>query len=282
MAKPSQPAALFVSLFPSTDAEFVRWVLWHYGIEYEEQPHPPIFQALVARRLAGSAMTLRRAFTADSNAVVTFRRALGTNAAETIAPLWPRDTIANYFEAICADRRLVPPGAQSEVDTWWKDYAYGWGWSVARWCYYYLLPHKPLMMPALAGGRVPPFERTATSLLYPVIARFLRRDMQLSPALAAQDLATIKRWFDRMDPAFARGQRFVSGDTFTLADLLFVSYGGPLVFPEGYGAPLPRIDQLPAAMRPEVEAFRARPTGQYLLRMYALKTSGRAAAQLGV
>jgi len=273
MAASAPAPATFVSLLPSTDAEFVRWVLWHYGIDYVEQPHPPLFQPFAARRVIGRAMSFKRSFSSDSNAVVLFNG----------KTLWPRDTISNYFEANCApDRKLVPAGDESKVATWWQQYAYGWGWSVARWCYYYMLPHKELMMPALAGGAVPPTQRAVVNVLYPVVAAFLRFDLKLSPQLAAQDLATIHQWFDQTDALFNSGQPFLTGSTFTFADLLFVSYGAPIVFPRGYGAPLPTLEQLPPEMQTVVTALRQRPTGQYLLRMYELKTSRKPAASLGV
>lgn len=265
---------MFVSLLPSTDAEFVRWTLWHYGIDYVEQPHPPLFQPFVARRVIGrEKMSFLRSFSSDSNAVVGL----------SDVTLWPRDTISNYFEEYChADRKLILPGDEAQVATWWKQYAYGWGWSVARWCYYYLLPDKRLMMPALAGGDVPWNERVVVNLAYPIVAFFLRSTLKLSPQLAAQDLATIHQWFDQTDAIFASGQPFLTGDRFTMADLLFVGYGAPIVFPRGYGAQLPTLEQLPAEMRPIVEALRARPTGQYLLRMYDLKRSGKPAAAVGL
>ncbi len=255
--------ALFVSLLPSTDAEFTRWTLWHYGIPYVEQPHPPIFQAFAAKRTVGSAMSWKTAFNASSDCIVVCNG----------DKIWPRDAIANYFEARCTpDKKLISPANAPLVAGWWQQYAYGWGWSVARWVYYYLLPEKSLMVPALAGGAVPAGERRVISIGYPLMAAFLRRFMKLSPQLAVQDLAAIHGWFDKMDPVLAK-QPYLTGDRFTFADLLFVGYGAPIVMPDGYGAPLPRIDQLPAPMRTEIEAFRQRPTGQYLLRLYAQRAA---------
>jgi hypothetical protein len=272
MPDPAVAPATFISLLPSTDAEFVRWILFHYGVTYVEQPHPPLFQPFAARRAIGRAMTFRRSFTSDSNAVVLTGD----------ATLWPRDRIADYFEGRCVlDRKLVPPGDEPKVADWWKEYAYGWGWSVARWCYYGMLPDKSLMMPSLAGSTVPATERRVVSLAYPLVAFFLRRDLKLSAQLAVQDLAAIHGWFDKIDALLA-GQPFLTGARFTLADLLFVSYGAPIVFPAGYGAPLPSVEQLPADMRGVVESLRKRPTGQFLLRMYELKTSGQPAGSVGL
>ncbi|MEA3410907.1 MAG: hypothetical protein U9R74_05135 [Pseudomonadota bacterium] len=44
--------------------------------------------------------------------------------------------------------------------------------------------------------------------------------------------------------------------------------------PTEYGAPLPTLEQMPEALRTQVEAFRARPTGQYMLRLYKERRTG--------
>lgn len=253
----------FTSLFPSTDAEFVRWVLWHYGIPYQEHPHAPLFECVAGGLASHGALSLKEWFSDNSNAIVNYNGKI----------LEPRDVIAAYFEAQAApDKKLVPAGMESRVAVWWKEYAFDWGWSVARWVYYYLLQHKELILPSL-DGKTPWYERAFTSAAYPLVAMFLRKDLKLSPELAAQDLANMQQWFDKTDPIFAGGQQFLVGNKMTLADVIFTGYGAPIVFPKGYGAPLPDVSILPAEIRGTVEGFRARPTGQYLLRMYAIKAA---------
>ncbi len=155
---------------------------------------------------------------------------------------------------------------------------YDWGWPVARWAYYELLQDPSLVIPSLAGGAVPSVERTMVRIAYPIVAAFLRRVLDLSRAQAKNDLATVYDWFDALDRHFAEGHKYLLGDRLTLADLLFVGYGAPIVMPDGYGAPLPQLDELPPKVRSVVAQLRARETGRYLMRMYSEVPARRVSA----
>ena len=58
------------------------------------------------------------------------------------------------------------------------------------------------------------------------------------------------------------------GDRLSAADLALATLCAPAVLPAEYRGPLPTIDELPPPMRDEVEAFRARPAGAFVLRLF--------------
>ena len=68
----------FTSLFPSTDAEFVRWVLWHYGVRYEEHPNAPLFECVAGGLASHGTLSLKEWFSDNSNAVAEFNESNNT------------------------------------------------------------------------------------------------------------------------------------------------------------------------------------------------------------
>jgi glutathione S-transferase len=77
-----------------------------------------------------------------------------------------------------------------------------------------------------------------------------------------------------MDALLADGRTYLTGATLTFADITFASLGALAVLPPEYpgnrlGGPRLTIDDITdPAWRAEVERFRARPSGQFILRLY--------------
>ena len=72
----------------------------------------------------------------------------------------------------------------------------------------------------------------------------------------------------------ADGRRYLTGATLTFADITFASLGALAVLPPEYpgarlaGRRLALEDVTDPAWRREIEDFRARPAGQFILRLY--------------
>jgi glutathione S-transferase len=74
--------------------------------------------------------------------------------------------------------------------------------------------------------------------------------------------------FKDVDGRLDDGRRFLVGERFTAADLTFAALAAPVLFPTGYRAAYPALDDVPAAMRDEVLRLRDTAAGRFALRLY--------------
>ena len=84
----------------------------------------------------------------------------------------------------------------------------------------------------------------------------------------ARSFAKVNAVFDDVGAALADGRRYLAGDRFTAADLAFASLAAPALLPDGYAKWIGGLDEMPPAMRAQVEAWRATPAGQFGVRLY--------------
>jgi cytochrome P450 len=88
--------------------------------------------------------------------------------------------------------------------------------------------------------------------------------------------ADLNAVFDQVENKLADGRRFLTGQTFTAADLALAAMAGAALVAAECGAQIRALDQLPPARRAEIEALRARPAWQYILLMYREERPPRA------
>jgi len=139
-----------------------------------------------------------------------------------------------------------------------------------------LRPARP--DPALVGNRGAPRPRLATRAAAgpatPLLRFAVRRMLGVTPARAARALERTREAFGRVDTLLADGRRYLAGDAPSFADITFASLAALAVLPPEYGGRAIEgrrlaIEELEPDWRAEVEAFRARPAGQFVLRLYA-------------
>lgn len=242
-----------VTFPPSSDSEVGRWALRHYGVDFDEEPNaPPFFLAAVAFR-GGRKFPL-----------------LLTNE---ITAHGARPIINYYEHLVDTDRKLIPNEFKAEIEEAFQTYNKTMGFSTVRWAYTHLLPRKSIMIRPLSLN-TPWYQQITVKYAYWLPKKFLWAALKLGPEAAEKAIKVIRETFKQVDQKLADGRRYLVGDRFTLADIVFSVAGAPLILPEGYGGyqyeqgPVPTFDEFPEDARAVVSEMRETAAGQFVLRMY--------------
>lgn len=247
---PNTAAPTMLTFAPMVDSELTRLLLRHYGVVHREADH--LFPWV-------SVLTLFH----GGKGLVPLLYGGGLRLTS------PRP-IAEHFDALALpERRLIPTEGElaRQVEADWQTFNGEMGADTAAFAYYHLLPAKALMAPIFAAP-VPPIEAKLTPYVYPLISGLFRLLLRLSAARAEAALARIRAAFDATDKRVADGRLFLAGDRLTIGDLALASASAPLLQPQGYGAKMPPIEQMPRDMRAAVEALRQSRTATFVQRLY--------------
>jgi glutathione S-transferase len=150
------------------------------------------------------------------------------------------------------------------------------GNDVRVWLYEHLLREPALSFRSwgIDEPGIPRWQRALLLLLRPVLAFAVRRMLGVTPVRAERALVRTREIFDEVDALLADGRAYLTGSTLTFADITFASLGALAVLPPEYpgnrhgGPRLSLQDIRDPAWKAEVECFRARPSGQFILRLY--------------
>lgn len=250
------PALRLHTISFSHYSEKVRWCLDRLGVPYVETPDIGVLGVLVAGRTVPT-LDVSPGGTRISDSPRILRYLWGEYAArlprgraDFLAPTADRLELETYF-----DRRL--------------------GNDVRVWVYEMVFERRDLTLRAwgIEDTRIPGWQRRLLPFVAPLLAFAVRRMLGVSPARAVRALERTRESFDRVDALLSDGRRFLAGDTLSYADITFASLAALAVLPPEYPGPaLPgrclSIDELDARWRAEIEALRARPAGQFVLRLY--------------
>lgn len=241
------PSIRMISIAVSPLCELVRWALDYRGLAYTEENHIPVFHALATRRAAK---------TNDVPVTLVAEGAL-RDAKEAV----------RYLEARARDdRRLVPREGAGDVLALYEQF-YQFGFATRAWAYAHMLPHKRMTIASWSVG-APAWERMLIPIAYPIVRRLMQTSLELDPTTIERRAREIESTFERVDALLGDGRAFLAGPTLTLADVAFAVFASPILLPPNCPSPLPPIDDVPAAMRASIERWRARPAGQYAIRLY--------------
>ena len=253
--KPASTTPRLHTISYSHYVEKVRWCLDRAGIDYEEVPNIGILGVLLLGRTV-PVLELPAARTSVGNSSEILRLLWGLHGRDPsgrAAFLEPTD------EALALERHL--------------DRALGE--QVRRWVYERVFDDPALTL-QLWGAReptVPRWQRALLPVLRPLLRAAVRRMLRITPASADKALARTREVFDEMDARLEDGRRYLLGETLSLADITFASLGALAVLPENYGGGhlatrFPAVESLPRPWREEVESFRRRPSGRFIMRLY--------------
>jgi glutathione S-transferase len=238
--------ARLITIAFSHYCEKARWALDRAGVDYVEEAHLPVFHYAATRKW--KTRTVPLLIDNDGKAI--------KDSTDIVA--W-------------ADRHrpgsMIPvAGGQDELAIE-DDLDNHFGPATRRWAYHFLLPDKRADRYIVEGA--PKWQQRALKLSRPAAVLFLRRGLKIDAAGVERSRKKIEETMGRVDEILADGRRYLTGDRFTVADLTFASLAAPILFPAGHPVQSVPIDLLPPDGRAEVDAWRARPAGQYALRLYA-------------
>lgn len=236
--------------------EKVRWCLDRLGVPYEEVMNVGVLGVLVTGRTVPMLEVppgLTRV--GDSPRILRY--------------LWGEFAGRMPFEATGF---LEPTPATLEFE---RDFDRRLGNDVRVWVYARLFERRDLILRGwgLDEPQIPAWQRGLLRFLAPVLRFAVRRMLAVTPARAAQALARTRETFDRVDALLADGRRYLMGESLTFADITFASLAALAVLPAEYagrslhGQRL-ALEDLDPDWRSIVESFRARPAGQFVLRLY--------------
>jgi glutathione S-transferase len=178
--------------------------------------------------------------------------------------------MVDYFDPQSAPELRLLATDQNElhaVDSDWITFNTTLAFATASFAYYYLLPHRELMIRPLTEG-VPAIEQRAVEEAYPIFAGLLRLLMRLNLDKAQKSVAQVRTIFESVDARLADGRQFLLGGRLTLSDLAFSVAAAPFVLPEAYGGPIPRFEEMPSEVQAVVQEMRSHPAGAFALRIY--------------
>lgn len=248
----SDPPPTLLTFAPMVDSETSRLLLAYYGVRYRE--HDNLIPLVMLKALLHGGMGLVPLFYGDGFRLTS-----------------PRP-IAEHFEpGLPAERRLIPADGdplRGQVEADWVTFNGEMGADTAAFAYFHLLPERQLMVPIFAAP-VSPIQAKLTPTLYPLMKVLFGAILKLGPQHAADAQARIRATFERTDKRIADGRPYLCGDRITLGDFGLAAASAPLLLPQGYGAKMPALEQMPPVLRTEMEELRQRPTAGFVQRLYS-------------
>jgi len=249
MTNNSATLAVLITMPHSHYSEKARWALDWLSLPYREEPHAPLLHRLATTRNGGRSVPVlvhgAGRFTDSTDILVHADSVCGGDL------LYPRDpALRHAVEALEArfDEELGP--------------------HARRWAYAQLLSERRLLRQVMSRG-VPRLEAGLLPVIMPGVLRLVRAGLRITPESAHRSIGRVHGVFKDVDERLNDGRRFLVGERFTAADLTFAALAAPVLFPAGYRAAYPALDDVPAAMRDEVLRLRDTDAGRFALRLFA-------------
>jgi glutathione S-transferase len=227
--------------------EKARWALERAGLPYREERHVQGVNRIVSRRAGGHGtlpvLVCEAGVLAESEAIL------------------------RYADAHLPEARRLFPDRAPEVTTLCRELDAGLGPDGRRLMYAHMLPRKDFMLEFNDVG-VPRWEDRMMRTLWPVVARWGARELEVRDDTLEQDRPRVLAAFDDVAARLQDGRPYLFGERFTAADLTFAALAAAVVVPPEYGTPLPQPEVLPEPVARDVARFREHPAGAFALRLF--------------
>ena len=231
--------------------EKARWALDRARVRYREERHVQGIHRIAARR-AGGGQTVP--------VLVTAQGAIGES--EQILRWVDRRTPG--------EDRLFPSdaGARAEALSLCRRFDEVLGPRGRRLMYVHMFAQRRLAL-AYNNEGVPRWEDRVVRRGWPLVARFVARELGITAGIAAADEAAVFAELDHVAGLLADGRPHLCGERFGAADLTFAALSASVLVPPRYGVPLPQPEQMAAPTAALVRRARAHPAGRYALGLFA-------------
>ena len=229
--------------------EKARWALDHFGIAYRLQHVVPGLNRVIAKRLGAAGGSLPFLAAADgiiagSGAIIDWGEARRVPGRASLAGSDPS-------EVLTLERRLDQVA----------------GVHIRRYYYSDALLSDPAAVRPIFSRDLALVPRLAVTLGWGKIVPKMIAGMDLGPAQGVQSRERLLGELDWLDGLLADGRAYLSGDTFTRADLTAASLLAPLVNPPQH--PTYAGLAMPPALQDDIARWRTRPVLQWVSRVYA-------------
>jgi len=242
-------AARLITIPFSHYCEKARWGLSHTGAVFYEDGYLPLLHWLPVMRAGG-------------------QRTVPTLVVDDDSTLADSTDILQWADRRAPpSRKLYPESCRAEVCALEDLFDQRLGPASRRWVYAQVLPRRAAMI-TLASQRVPRWQARLAPVWVGPFAQVLRRYLRVNHAGVARSLDRIDAVFREVAQMLADDRPYLIGNQFTAADLTFAALAAPLVLPEGYGATLPTLEEMPALTRMQIQRWRAHPAGAFALEVY--------------
>ena len=122
---------------------------------------------------------------------------------------------------------------------------------------------------------IPEWQKMLLKLTSPVLVQFIKKGLKVDEAGAREGKEKAERFLDEVDALLKDGRKYLMGtDEPTYVDYSFAAMAHIIIFPPNAGgkglnsASRMKLEELPVKFKNDFKAFRNRPSGQFVTRMY--------------